>query len=361
MKNLHNLLKVNLLLFGAISLLVGCGQSEPESTEQVSRPIKLFTVGQMKNGLVYRYPGSVSSIKETVLAFEVPGKITQLNVKEGELVEQGQVLAQIDARDYEAQLSSAESDLTVAKSDFQRYEKAFKANAVTAQALQQAKRNMEVALSAFNQASKALAETKLVAPFTGRIVTKEIEQFATVYAKQPIMQLHSESAYEMVVNVPEIDWAQGERVKSASEIKLENQLFVSISAIPNKQFAGTITEFSGKADSVTRTYEVTVAFTVPESTPISSGMTGNVIYNSPIESITSLSVPLDSVVGNSDNKTFVWLYDAANGTVKKQFITLGNITDTSVFVLSGLSKGDQIAVSGVNSLYDGYLVHPMKD
>lgn len=361
MKKQPNVLKVTLLFFGVVIWLTGCEQSQPDAKEQVSRPIKLFTIEQKATRSTYRYPGSVSSVKEAVLAFEVPGKVIHLHVKEGDFVKQGKVLAELDDRDYRAQLDSAKSDLSVAHADFQRYEKAHKANAVTAQALQQAQRNLEVALAAFNQADKALMETKLIAPFTGRIVTREIEPFATVHAKQPIMQLHSEVAYEMVVSVPESIWARGERVTSAADISLDNQLYVSLSAFPDRRLEGTITEFSGQADIVTRTYKVKVAFSVPESTPVSSGMTGHVIYTEFNEQKNSLLIPLDAVVGNSDNTAFVWLYDPLQGTVSKQTVTLSNITEKTANVVSGLKAGDVIAVSGVHSLYDGYAVYPMKD
>lgn len=353
--------KVTFLIFGAVLLLVGCEQSQIDTKETVSRPVKLLQVEQTPSTSTYRYPGSVSSVKEAVLAFEVPGKVIKLHVKEGDFVKQDTVLAEIDDRDYQAQLDSAKSDLIVAKSDFQRYEKALKADAVTPQAFQQAKRNLEVAQAAFNQADKALTETKLIAPFAGRVVTREIDLFATVHAKQPIMQLHSESAYEMVVSVPESDWAQGERVNSAADIKLDNQLFVTLTAFPDKRFEGKITEFSGQADAATRTYKVKVAFSVPDKTPISSGMTGHAIYLSSNESTNILSIPLDAIVGNSDNSAFVWLYDPINGQVTKKSITIGNITEQTVNVLSGLKVGDVIAVSGVHSLYEGYPVYPMKD
>jgi RND family efflux transporter MFP subunit len=361
MNKLPNLLKVTFPLFGAVVLLVGCEQSQPDTKEQVSRPVKLFTVEQTATTSTYRYPGSVSSVKETVLAFEVPGKVIELHVKEGDFVKQGTILAELDERDYKAQLDSAKSDLSVANADYQRYEKALKANAVTAQALQQAKRNLDVALSAFNQADKALMETKLIAPFAGRIVTREIEPFATVHAKQPIMQLHSEAAYEMVVSVPESVWAQGERVKSATDINIDNQLFVSLSAFPDERFKGTITEFSGQADSVTRTYKVKVAFSVPNNLSVSSGMTGHAIYTELNEQKNALSIPLHAVVGNSDNSAFVWLYDPIQGKVTKQTVTVSNITEEKANVVSGLKAGDVIAVSGVHSLYDGYPVYPMKD
>lgn len=361
MKFLQNLLKRYAPLGLLILLISGCKEPQPEKTEQVSRPVKLYTVSSSHDELTYRYPGSVSSIKETILAFEVPGKITKLEVKEGEFVNRGQVLAEIDSRDYEAQLDSANSDLGVAESDYQRYEKAYKSNAVTSQALQQAKRNMDVARSAYNQAKKALMETKIMAPFSGRIVSKEIEPFATVHAKQPIMHLHSESAFEMIVNVPESDWAQGNRVNSADEIKLENQLLVTLSAMPNQNFVGSITEFSGRADRVTRTYTVRVAFDVPDNVPVSSGMTGHVVYTLPKQSSTEISIPLDAIVGASDNSAFVWLYDSSAGTVNKRVVELGKITNDKAFVTSGLSKGDQIAMSGVHHLYDGYPVHSIKD
>ncbi|MBR8844277.1 MULTISPECIES: efflux RND transporter periplasmic adaptor subunit [Pseudoalteromonas] len=361
MKNFPNLLKVIFLLFGSVVLLVGCEQAQPDVQKQVSRPVKLFAVEQTATSSTYRYPGSVSSVKETILAFEVPGKVIDLHIKEGDFVKKGTVLAELDDRDYKAQLDSAKSDLSVVNADYQRYKKALKANAVTAQTLQQAKRNLDVALSAFNQADKALMETKLIAPFSGRIVTRDIEPFATVHAKQPIMQINSEAGYEMVVSVPESIWAQGERVKSAADINLENQLVVSLSAFPDERFEGTITEFSGQADTVTRTYKVRVAFSVPDNVSVSSGMTGHAIYTELNEQKNTLLIPLDAVVGNSDNSAFVWLYDQIQGKVTKQPITVGNITDKTAHVVSGLKSGDVIAVSGVHSLYDGYPVYPMKD
>lgn len=353
--------KVTLLTMGVVILLVGCEQSQQDTKEKIPRPVKLLEVGQIPETSTYRYPGSVSSVKEAVLAFEVPGKVVKLHVKEGDFVKRDTVLAEIDARDYQAQLDSAKSDLIVARSDFKRYEKALKADAVTPQAFQQVQRNLEVAQAAFNQANKALTETQLIAPFAGRVVTREIDLFATVHAKQPILQLHSESAYEMVVSVPESDWAQGERVNSADEIKLDNQLFVTLTAFPDNRFEGKITEFSGQADSATRTYKVKVAFTVPDKTPISSGMTGHVIYLSSNESYNTLSIPLNAIVGNSDNSTFVWLYNPKHGKVTKKTITIGNITNQTASVISGLKSGDVIAVSGVHSLYEDYPVYPMKD
>jgi len=362
MKNITKGSMVVMTLMLAATLL-GCDQKQPEESTPVSRPVKIYTVGGDSVQSSSRYPGSVSAALESTLAFEVPGKITSLNIKEGQTVSAGQVLANLDARDYQSQLDSAQSNRDAALADFERYKKALKANAVTPQAFDEAKRNLEVAQSEFRRAKKAVDDTTLTAPFAGRVVSINIDQFDTVHAKQPVLQLHSDSAFEMVVDVPEADWAQGKKVSSASEIDLKDQLFVTVSAAPNEKFPGVITEFSGAADAITRTYKVTVAFSVPEDSIVGSGMTGHVLYE-PLESSSGnngLQVPADAIVGDVDNQSFVWLYNAEEGIVTKQPVILGSVSSNWVQIDSGLAKGDQIAVSGVHSMFDGFLVHPLED
>lgn len=361
MNHLKNRLWRSTFLIVAILWIVGCEQQQVQETELVARPIKLYTLGNDSPQVTYKYSGRVTAENQATLAFEVPGKVTDISVKEGDLVIKNDVLAQLDSRDYQAQFERAKIERDAAKKDYLRYKAALKSNAVTPQAFDQAERNMEVAQSAFKVAKKALEDTTLRAPFSGRVVFKDVEPFDTVHAKQPVIQLHSDSDVEMVVDVPEVDWAQGGRVNSAEEINLSDQLFVTVSAFPNKRFPGVITEFSGVADPITRTYKVTVGFSVPDHIAIGSGMTGHVVYLPKPESASDIYVPIDAVVGYSDNKAFVWLYDEQNRVVTKKFIQLGTVTSDRVLVESGVLKGDRIAVSGVHNLFDGYSVYPLED
>lgn len=352
---------VSTFLIVATLWMVGCEQQQVQENVLVARPVKLYTVGSESPQITYKYSGRVIAENQATLAFEVPGKVTDISVKEGDLVEKGDVLAQLDPRDYQAQFERAKIERDAAKKDYERYKVALKSNAVTPQAFDQAERNMEVAQSAFKLAKKALDDTTLRAPFSGRVVYKDVEPFDTVHAKQSVIQLHSDLEVEMVVDVPEVDWAQGGRVSSAEEINLSEQLFVTVSAFPNERFPGAITEFSGVADPITRTYKVTVGFSVPDHITIGSGMTGHVVYQPKPENNSDIYVPIDAVVGHSDNKAFVWLYDEQNRVVTKKFIRLGTVTSDRALVESGVLKGDRIAVSGVHSLFDGYSVYPLED
>lgn len=356
-------LKMGAVVLSATLFLGGCEQKQPEKSAPVSRPVKLYTVGVDSSQVAFKYPGSVAAVNQSTLAFEVPGKIVDITVKGGDLVQSGQILARLDPRDYQTRLERARIERDAALKDYERYKKALKANAVTPQAFDQAKSLMEVTQSEFKQAQKALDDATLRAPFSGRVVRKEVDKFDTVHAKQPVLQLHSDSALQMVVDVPEADWAQGERVNSARELKLSDQLFVIVSALPNKRFDGEITEFSGAADPITRTYKVTVSFSVPQNSTVGSGMTGHVLYQPKSNSNEQLgvSIPVDAIVGNVDNSAFVWIYDAQKGVVTKKPIKLGIVTSSYAVVDSGLKKGDRIAISGVHSLFEGYPVYPLED
>ncbi|WMN59574.1 efflux RND transporter periplasmic adaptor subunit [Pseudoalteromonas xiamenensis] len=362
MKYFYRLLLTHASVLGVVTLLMGCEPSDQYNSKPVSRPVKLFAVGSGHIQKSLRYPGSVSAVKQSVLAFEVPGKIIDVRVNEGDLVEAGDVLATLDARDYQAQLERAETEKDIAKLDFERFSAALKANAVTTQAYEQAKSAFEVAESGLTQAKKALDDTRLIAPFSGRITSKEIEQFATVYAKQPVMHIHSDTELEMVVEVPEVDWAKGRNVRSAREIKLEDQLFVEVSALPNERFDGQITEFSGKADSITRTFKVTVGFSSTSNLSISPGMTGHVLYQpkNTDGKEGALYIPVDAVLGETDSSPFVWRLDNETGAVYKTPVELGAISADLVEVKQGLEKGDRIATSGLSSLRNGALVHALE-
>ncbi|MDV2079204.1 efflux RND transporter periplasmic adaptor subunit [Marinobacter xestospongiae] len=345
-----------------VAALAACTASEPPPEAPVSRPVKLMTVGNDVPSRTLRFPGSVSAVKQSDMAFEVSGRIVEMPVTEGERVAAGTLLARLDARDYVAGRDRARAERNAARADFNRYDQAYKANAVTAQQLDQARRALEVAEAGYQQASKAMDETVLRAPFAGRIADKLVEDFANVQAKQPVLVLQSDDALEMRVSVPEVDWVREAPVSSPATIELEGDLQVVLSSLPDRPMPATITAFSGAADPVTRTFEVKVRFHPPAGVSASPGMTGHVAYTPPAESNgNALLVPADAVVTTPDNRPFVWVYEDSTGAVTRRLIDIGELSGDRLHVLAGLEAGERIAVAGVHTLADGAAVRPMGD
>jgi multidrug efflux pump subunit AcrA (membrane-fusion protein) len=73
----------------------GCGKKQEQSQGEIVRPVKTFTLGQVAVQRTMELPGETRVIKEATLAFEVNGRISELPVKEGDVVREGQLLAQL--------------------------------------------------------------------------------------------------------------------------------------------------------------------------------------------------------------------------------------------------------------------------
>ncbi|MBR0288153.1 MAG: efflux RND transporter periplasmic adaptor subunit, partial [Selenomonadaceae bacterium] len=146
-------------------LLIGCGEekfSAPKPPVVKVQKISFANAAQEEN-----YSGVVKGRYETNLAFQVGGKIVSRNVQQGTLVSAGEVLMTLDPKDIaeqsrgaEAQVSSAQAQLNLAKSNFERYSALFNENAISAAELDRYKTQYDSAVAAYN-AAVAQAEQSL--------------------------------------------------------------------------------------------------------------------------------------------------------------------------------------------------------
>jgi multidrug efflux system membrane fusion protein len=96
----------------SLVLLSACGQNEePAKTVETIRPVKLMKAGGLLAGKTRKLPGTVRAADRVDLAFQVPGTLVELPVKEGQTVKKGTLVARIDPRDYETNLRNAEGVL----------------------------------------------------------------------------------------------------------------------------------------------------------------------------------------------------------------------------------------------------------
>lgn len=206
---------------------------------------------------------------ELDLNSKIPGRVLTVEVREGDRVEAGQLLATIDARDIdakraaaqaqvqamEAQAEQARANLEWIRTDLERYRSLYEQDAVPAQAYEgyqtkytvaqatyaQALAGVQAAREQLNQVDVALDETQIRAPFGGVVVTKYVEPGALVSTGMPIIALQNPTDNWVKLQVPETDlsaYAVGDRVTlQGRDGKLE--------------IDGTVTEISRKPDFAT--------------------------------------------------------------------------------------------------------------
>ena len=348
------------LTVAGVSLLLLVSACDEQVVEQapVVRPVKIYTIGKADNDARREYPGSIRAFQHADMGFEVGGRIMEFYVREGDEVVEGEVLARLDARDYEAELKAQQANVRKAESDLRRSKSIYKEDpgAISTETIDTHQRALDVSKANLAVAEKGVDDTKLRAPFSGRMARKLVEDFQNVKAKEPVLVLQDTSTLEIEINVPERDVAMGPtgRGHRMTE-RIEPEVIVS--ALPHLKFPAWVKEFASAADPMTRTFSVKLNFKSEGDENILPGMTARV--QATVNPERAWSIPVNAALADDSGKAFVWRVDPASGSVSRAPVELGDLIDDRVLITAGLEEGDLVAISGVNQLRDNMKVRAL--
>jgi len=346
-------------LFCALSL-TGCTQPTAESPPVV-RQVKILTVGAPDSSITRDYPGTIQALQDAHQAFEVPGRIIEFLVNEGDRVKAGQVLARLDPSDYENQRRVAQANNDKARADLERSLniKRLSAGAIAEADIERDRREVEVTDAQLAIAEKAVEDTKLRAAFDGLMARRLVTDFANVSAKEPVLILQDISQLKIEISVPERDMVHGPNVaQSKEELTDAIDPVVIVSALPNREFAARVKEYATTAEPVTRTFAVTLLFDRPEDVNILPGMTARVRLVTDPE--LAWAIPISAVQSDEDGQPYVWKVDQQTMTVTRAPVEMKQLTADRVQLTGGVAEGDNIAISGVTQLAEGMKVRPYR-
>lgn len=356
-----NIVKALVLWACAGMLLLTACEQQVEERAPVVRPVRILSIGDAGTGRRLAYSGAIRAGETAELGFEVAGRIIELPVIEGQQVNQGDMLARLDPADFQARLNQAEANYRQAQTTFERYKDIVERGAVSRQELDLRQRNYEVAQAELATARKALGDTRLVAPFSGQIGRRLVDNFVNVQAKEGVVILQDLTKLEVVISIPEQDWARARPNLTKEERTELVRPMVSLSMVPNREFPARLKEIATVADPITRTFEVIAVMDNPSDVSILPGMTANITVTIPEGGTaagpdTAFSIPANAVLADEQGNSTVWKVDSTTMTVSRTVIQLGDISGNQVRVLGGLNPGDRIATSGVHNLREGMQV-----
>ncbi|MCS3859540.1 efflux RND transporter periplasmic adaptor subunit [Salinibacter ruber] len=346
------------LMIGAAVLLSACGAESASAPplEPPVRPVKMHTVQEAGATPAREYPGTVSAAETATLSFELPGTVVDLPVQEGERVEAGQLIARLDGTDAQSRLQSARATRNAARSAYERAKSLYAQGIVSQQQLEARQREYEVAQSQLEQAQTQVGDTRITAPFDGRVAEKMVELNENVGPQQPVVTVQDLSRMEVVIDVPEQS-----RMRRALQ---SESLAVTFSMRPGRRLPATLKEITTTADPRTRTYEATLTIRPPDDAGILPGMTARAIVGggpaSAADGAGAIAIPTSAVFSRSGETASVWTVRDSSTTVARRSVSLGTMRDSTVVVTSGLQAGDRIAATGVHQLNDGQPVRPLE-
>jgi RND family efflux transporter MFP subunit len=338
-------------------LIAGCSSKE-EVHKEIIRPVKSMLVGSAADLAGQGFPATTKASQESELSFRVGGPIIKMNVIEGAKVKKGELVAEIDPRDYKIAEQSARARYDQAKAEADRYERLWKKGSVAKNDYERKKAAYLMAKAEWEDAVNNRKDTKLYAPFTGYYGKKLVDVGQEVKAKQPVTTLSNLDIIEVATTLPE---------QLAVRFRDFQSFSVVFDTYPDKSFKATLKEM-GKVPTA-EGYPLRLYLdhvnnpNNPDQPKISAGMSCrvNIKLKNDNTGSSDIIIPTAAVFeGETDNTPAVWILEKAGNnlyTVKKQHIKLDGFADRNhVKVVGGLTAGKQIVVAGAKRLVEGQKV-----
>lgn len=311
--------------------------------------VKVATVKNEEISLDFIANGNFEPKQELSMEAEKSGKVIKVLAKEGDHVTVGQTLAIMRGDAISVNAQAAEAAYQNAKSDYNRFENAYKTGGVTKQQLDQAKVALTNAEANYKQAKINIGDTRIKAPISGIINAKMIEQGSMLAAMPPTKMFE-------IVNVNTLKLKVTVNESQVANLKLGNNISVTSSVYPDKTFSGKITFIAAKADS-SLNFPVEIEITNNANNDLKAGMYGTAVFKSNQQKQNLTVIPRTAFVGSvSSNQVFV----VENGTAKLKTVTAGRILGDKVEILNGLSDGETVITTGQINLQEGSKVEIIK-
>ncbi|WP_375750071.1 efflux RND transporter periplasmic adaptor subunit [Vibrio sp. HN007] len=351
---------IALLLTLSATSLLGCNPSDTQKNIDLVRPVKLIKADNLINPHRRSFPARIEANQKADLAFRISGELTTLPLLEGQEVSKGNVLAELDSRDAKNNLLLREADFELSDADYRRKKELYTKKLISKAEYDTAKAKLKSAQANLASARDQLSYTKLLAPFSGVVASRIIDNYQTVQAGQTILSLHRNDVVDVVIQVPE-SFVQEVNAKLKSGIKFSPS--VKFTAYPSMSYPVTFKESSTQVSSGTQSYKTAFVLKQPEEFDALPGMSAelSIDFSSTNFSMGTMVLPA-SAIGMSDNsaESIVWLFDNSTGTVNSSVVTLGQVRSNGIEVLNGISPGDQVVAVGVQHLKEGMRVKPLK-
>jgi membrane fusion protein, multidrug efflux system len=285
--------------------------------------------------------GPVEPVRTIGVNSLLAGTVLAVHAQEGDRVRQGELLAELDARETRAQFERAQAVLANAQTVFERNEQLAATKIITDAEFEQSRSSYEVAKSDAEVWRTRLAFTRITAPSAGVVTVKLVEAGSAVSVNQRCFDLADVSLLVVRVQVSELDVVYVRPGAAAA---------VTLDAYPDAPIEGRVRRVFPSADATSRLVPVEVALgALPNGVAARPGFLARVTFQLD-RRLGALVVPA-AAVGVGEEGQFVYVVDA-DSLVRKP-VTLGLSVEGMVEVRNGLAAGERVVTSGHTNLRPG--------
>jgi membrane fusion protein (multidrug efflux system) len=334
----------------AATVHAGCGGGDGAAAgggfQRPPTPVETAVVATERVTERFEAVGTIEAAEAITVVSEIPGIVVRLPFREGDSVEKGALLAQLDDSELRAALARAEAIRDQKRAAFDRVKLVVEQRAGTPQDLDDASAELKIAESDVDLAAARLAKTRIVAPFSARVGSRQVSPGAFLQPGAPITELAQLNRIKVTFSAPE---------RFVSKLQRGAEVQISTTAFPGEFVAGTIDLVDPVLDPETRSAEV-IARSDNPGERFRPGMSANVSATLS-ERDDAMTIPSEAVLTEGD-QTLVFVVNP-DSTVAKTPVELGLRRAGTVEVRSGLEPGQTVVRAGHQKLFPGAKIMPI--
>ena len=306
-----------------------------------------LTLQQRRLVDVINLPAQVEAYEEVWVKSEVPGQVVEVLVKEGQMVERGQVLMQLDDRDFRARLARIEANYSLARLNYDRTKALVKKKLTAPTKLDEIEAQLKDLTAQRNEATLAMSRTSIKTPLSSLLNDIKARRGDFVGVGDPVAQIIEVDTVKVTVGVPESDVAAIFDLDEADII---------IDALEKRRVKGEKIFLSRQPRTLARLFDLELKVPNPDGR-ILPGMFARVelvkhVYKQ------ALAVPLYAIITRGDERS---VFIEKGGRAEKRTVTLGTLIGWEVHITSGLKAGEKVIVVGHRLLDDGQTIEVIKN
>lgn len=283
--------------------------------------------------------GRVDADQNVSLSSEMPGTITKINVKTGDEVHVGQVLAETDVRAINQQISDLQTNADLVNQIYEKQKNLWEQKIGTEVQFLQAKTNKESMEKKLIAMQEQIRMSKIISPISGTVDAVDVKIGQAIAPGVPAIRVINFSNLKVKADVAE---------SYASKIKKGNEVIIHFPDTQDSVIAKV--DFVSRAiNNSSRTFSVEVL--LDNKKEYHPNMVARLSINDYQSPETAITIPIRAIQKDENNEEFVYV---ANGnTAKKQLVKIGKTYSGKAEIISGLKTGDILVTLGYDIINDG--------
>ena len=356
------------------TLVAACEREMEHAPQPQLRPVKYLEVFARGAERKRSFTGLSKADVRSDISFRVAGTIERVHVQEGDVLQLGDPIAEVDPTDFEIQIRETEASLADARaqaaltrSEFQRIQRLFERNNVSQGDFESAlarRESAEAHVDAVEQqlekVRRQLSYTTLTAPMGGGVVEVVVAEGEAIQAGDPVVNLLSGGNPQVEIAMPE---------NLIAEVRRGAPAQVSFVAVPGQVFPGQVTTVGIVPSEGLTTYPITITLNqtwlelAEYDSPVRPGMAveAQLSFGS-TDSRPRYIVPAAAVLEDRSGR-FVYVvkpHGEGQGLIERREVESGQLEEDGLQVFSGLDDGEKVVIAGLNQIQDGQLVRLLR-